>query len=339
MLMAAAAQAAPTYRLTVLERPAGSIGVYGRYINDHGVIAGDVYLASGTSISDSRAFRWTASAGYEIATSPDPRIRTQAVNIDAAGGVQGGRFRWDPPYRIVDWDAAGSVHHLGRGSPVSGNALGDIVGRNAGGPVRVWTRDGRTIGPGAKFSRYDFLALNDLRVIVGVASRPGGGSPQGGETTLWSEQGGMRYLGPPPGHPQMSTAPAAITNGGVVVGNAFDYANGGLNEAYRWTEAGGFEFLGQIAECSGHGAAAVNEHGTIVGSSVSIAQGHGCGWVWTREGGIQLLHDLVDPADPQRDKYLLQFPSAINERGEIVGRGRGPRSDITFVLTPISAAR
>ena len=128
------------------------------------------------------------------------------------------------------------------------------------------------------------------------------------EAFRWTQAGGMvglGYLNSSLVQPY-STALGVNADGSVVVGASYYATLSGLNvnEAFRWTQAGGMAPLGFISSAYAYPtstAAGVSGDGTIVvGSSSADAAGHTEAFRWTQAGGMvglgYLNANAVSPA-------------------------------------------
>lgn len=211
------------------------------------------------------------------------------------------------------------------------NDRGDIVGSGFTGTsfVAVLARNGRIVSlgdlPGGQ-ETSDATAINNRREIVGS-----GFTDEGERAFLW-RNGVMEDLGVLPGAAGdffFSRANDINDRGEVVgTGNGFNdpFSN---NFGFVWRE-GQMEPLPPLI---GHTSAAngINEKGDIVGSSEDQAA------IWHTGGQPDLLRDLVDPNDPNRQWVGLEIARSINELGQIIVTGRDSRlpNTRTFLLTPI----
>jgi probable HAF family extracellular repeat protein len=112
-------------------------------------------------------------------------------------------------------------------------------------------------------------------------------------------------------------AARGVNDKGVVVGNAQDST--GRFIAFMTDESG---VLRPFLNLPGsQGAAAINQHGAIVGSV------NGIGYLY-EDGEVTMLED---------PDWFFLFPTAINDRGWIVGTGNrrgGPFTGEAFLMIP-----
>ena len=73
----------------------------------------------------------------------------------------------------------------------------------------------------------------------------------------------------------------------------------------------------------------MNDCGFLVGGYGTDSD-HYHAFLWTQAGGFQDLNTLI----PSNSGWTLEAALAINERGEIVGRGDFHRDDTGFLLIP-----
>jgi len=123
-----------------------------------------------------------------------------------------------------------------------------------------------------------------------------------------------------------------LNDNGVSVGWSNVTTDGGLGHPVMWNAAGQIFDLGTLGHGSGQtnrGANAINNQGTIVGSSVTTNyQDHA--FVYTAAAGIQDLNNLLlNPGDLGTE--FLTEAYGINENGYIVGV---TNANHPFLLTP-----
>ena len=121
-----------------------------------------------------------------------------------------------------------------------------------------------------------------------------------------------------------------ITTSGIIVGEA-TFSTG--VHAFRWSPDSGLHDLGMLAEHRSSTATSINAAGVIVGSSTGDGPlpppQRAVRWV---EGQIADLTTLVDAPG-----WVLEWASAINQGGAIVGQGRFQGEKRAFLLQPETA--
>ena len=150
------------------------------------------------------------------------------------------------------------------------------------------------------------LGINDAGTTVGRVSPPGTGVSY---ATRWSADNVMTQLPTPPGTWSYNTA-SGINNAGTICGAA-TLAVVGVDpqQAWRWTERGGYEMLPKLA---GVDALAwdINASGEVAGRA-DLANNSYRAVIWHADGSIQNL-GLVAGASQT-------FVVAINDNGWAVG--------------------
>ena len=85
---------------------------------------------------------------------------------------------------------------------------------------------------------------------------------------------------------------ALAADGSTIVGQI--WLDGSHNEAFRWTEGGGFQTLGLLPDCEWSQAVAVSADGTVVVGTAGNNQGQTEAYRWTEADGMQSLGLLPD---------------------------------------------
>jgi len=152
------------------------------------------------------------------------------------------------------------------------------------------------------------LGINDQGMVVGYLDY---GYAGGGRAFVWTATGGMQLIGDPSGYVLGPGLATAVNNAGQVVGSA------GAS-AYRWSVAGGFESRGVAVWNTA--AYAINNKGEIAGV---VAAGSWAPVFWTDAGEVQYIDGLPYTGGQN-------YPSSINDNGQIVGRTWGDSSSIIF---------
>jgi hypothetical protein len=217
-----------------------------------------------------------------------------------------------PPLGIV-WAASGD-----------GNIL---VGQSTNGAFR-WTEDGgpqyitMIAGGGMAESARDISV--DGSTIVGNGNADNG---QTGIIFRWDAVNGAVPLGHYP-YGQAQGAVATNFTGSIVVGST---VLNGVEEAFRWTEAGLIEGLGHLpthvdnllAETS---AVAVTDVGSLIIGNESVSAGASGGFAWTPSGGIQPIDEyLLEVHGLDLGDWTLHYLTDMTPNGRfIIGNGSHP---------------
>jgi probable HAF family extracellular repeat protein len=172
-------------------------------------------------------------------------------------------------------------------------------------------------------------AMNEQRVVVGAAEAP----DHFNHAFVWKD-GVMTDLHTLAGVPGRNSHAAAINEAGVIVGDAdpvadfLDYQNAAV-----W-ENGVVTFLPDLGDVGGvieSFARDINDHGTIVGTSITPSfEVHAVTW---RNGQCVDLNTLIPP----NSGWSLANAYAISNDGRIVGEGFTSLGLQAFELVPDSA--
>ena len=149
---------------------------------------------------------------------------------------------------------------------------------------------------------------------------------------IWSPEGGLREIPPPPGAEGMWVT--GINDRGEVVG--FVTMRSGTEDfrAFMWSEASGYKSLGSLVGPEGISVAfAVNDSGTVTGLSDGPSSNLNTGmnillndgFVWTAASGISKLGPVPG----------LISASLINNAGTMIGYGQNGM----FLWNPTSGAK
>lgn len=266
----------------------GGASSYAAGINNSNMVVGWSETSSGTT----HAFRWTAADGMvDLGTLPGDAMSRAVAVLDGATqdgaqilGVSGDDGRWTP----VVWSASGSIRALPiplipgftLAMPADFNARGDVVGLDAIGFQHGWIWS-ETDG------KYD-LSANLV-----------GGSNEGGATGITAS--GLVVL----------TAMAATCRIAV-----------SCWRTYLWSKTAGYLALGTPGndpEATVNGFA-LNESGTVVGSTISGRQDGSRPYRWAAATGFTLL------ANYSTDGSSYGYATAANSSGTVVGADFEPAS-------------
>lgn len=122
----------------------------------------------------------------------------------------------------------------------------------------------------------------------------------------------------------------ALNDRGQVVGNMNPFET---SRAFVWSAVKGLREI--KATHGGHTFVIdINNAGQVVGRQWQDGENE-TAFYWDATHGTRELWSLVDAADPLRNGFTSFFPTAINQRGQIVGQGIGPAGVGTVLLTPV----
>jgi probable HAF family extracellular repeat protein len=190
--------------------------------------------------------------------------------------------------------------------------------------------------PGGTFGSYAYGMSRDGTTIVGVSY-----STPGQQAFRWTQGGGIVSLGFLPTLPTQSlfsSAEAANQDGSVIVGESSSQNTGGNGyEAFRWTQAGGMQPLGDLPGAAFQSwAYAVSADGNIVvgrGSVPGNCGPFGCGsaghaFIWDATNGMRDLQDVLTSHGVPLNGWVLTEARAISADGTvIVGNGTNPQGN------------
>jgi probable HAF family extracellular repeat protein len=168
----------------------------------------------------------------------------------------------------------------------------------------------------------------DGRVVVGFSN-----SPDGYRAFRWTAAGGMQNLGAfvNPGSYTSSEAHAANADGSVVVGTSIRPDS--LNEngsPFRWTAAGGLEFLGSMGGTAGGWAYAITPDGSVIAGSMSATIMDYAAFRWLSPGPPAPLAGVPGQvsasahaiaADGRTFAGSISIGSLVNHHGALWGDG------------------
>lgn len=277
-------------------------------VNEHGQHTGQSRASNGQI----HAFRWTKSGGMQdLGTLGGDFSSGQAINDsgDVIGDSHTGDNTFTHPFR---WTATSGMQDLG--SVLGGDSFAILLnnsGQVAGGscsPDRsvchafLWSSDTGTVDLGTLGGiNSSASALNDLGQVVGTADLSNGSH----HAFVWSSSSGMHDLGAL--DTDSNSTAFAINNSGQVVGQS----EGARLRAFRWTNANGMVFLGDLGG-NFSSASLIDDTGRVAGESTlpgndQIAHS----FLWTQSGGIQ---DLGVPGT----KPVSTFPLLMYKSGQIM---------------------
>jgi probable HAF family extracellular repeat protein len=243
---------------------------------------------------------------------PQQRLRTYAVTlIDQLSGVFSntpslnnkgqiaGEISVDPTdtnFDVVLWEN-GQITDLGSGQANAINNKGQITG-TANGHAVIW-ENGQVTDLGTGQARD----INNKGQVVGTVNN---------RAVLW-DHGQVASLG----SLGTSSYGIGINNKGQVVGWAFT-GNADDNHAFLWQD-GQLTDLGTLPGTSRSNATAINNKGQVVGSSGTPYGGHAVLWQNGQIIDLGTLQGTDFIAGCTQTHNCSSNPSAINNKGQIVG--------------------
>ena len=301
---AAAAHAAAGYTLVDL----GTLGgrdAYAAAVSPGGRVVG----CSETTAGDIHAFAWQGGAMTDLGAGSAAPGNSCALAVNDVGTIAGRSSTGE----LVIWKD-GAPASLGiRGNIGGMNAAGVVVGARAtADSTRAFVyRDGVVTDLGDAAVRSEATALNDRGQVVGNAD---------GRAFIY-EDGAMRDLGTLGGNGSVARG---INASGDIVGQS----SNALGQPMPFIHRGKMQALPGPAFSS---AVAISASGRVAGS------GEGVSGYLISGGEVARLSEL--PAVVARGWRRLE-PTAINDRGWIVGTAENAQGDLrAFLLLPASAAK
>ena len=258
---------------------------------DGSVIAG--FAGDGVPANHYEPFRWTASTGMQSLGSLNGAYGREPTAMSADGSIIVGRnvYLTNPSQVAFKWTAAGGVQEL----PVLPNTIGSAAyGISA---------DGSTI------VGYDTTSkVNPVRwTAAGIEALP--------------QAPGAVY----------TVLVAASADGSVIIGGAAPNAISGPYEAFRWTDAAGWQPLGFLSGHTNSSPRAISGDGAVVvGSATANGGTPESAFLWTQSlGMVELKSYLVGHGVSGLTGWTLLEATDISADGRtIVGYGTNPTGNM-----------
>lgn len=322
VMLSGPAWAAGEYSIVALGSLIGPGGFSEAFaLNDAGQVVGQsLVLRDGYNIGT--GFLWQRGVGMTDLGSINGQ-ESQANGINGRGEVVGycGGNQW----RAFRWDQVSGLQEYALPSGGSSNA---VFAMNDAGQAVGWADVG-----GAKAYLWetpsvmvrlvgmtDAYSINSAGQVAGV----GPAAFADGHAYLWTAAAGARDLGTLPGGYYRSRA-WDVNDLGFVVGSSA--TSGGSGHAVLWDTTGRIADLGTLPDHSHSEARAINNLGSVVGSS-----DYSRAFVWDQARGMRDLNSLLDASG---SGWTLMAATDINNHGQIVGYGTGPQGLCAFLATPV----
>ena len=308
----------------------GTLGgrTYGVSLNDAGQATGSSTTLTGAF----HAFLYTDGQMQDLGTLGGDY--SQGLHINNAGQITGSAQISTGVYHaflytgchMKDLGTLGGSYSSGSGI----NNVGQVVGSasTATGDSHAFLyRQGHMrdlndqVDPAVGLTLQSAFGINDQRQITGWAE-PSAAGLHTQHAFLYTE-GQVQDLGTLGGNVSYGYS---INNAGQVVGqsqtgtgdlHAFLYSDGQMRDL--GTLGGAYSYSG-----------ALNEAGQVVGSAALLVLGNPLHAFLYTEGQMYDLNDLIDPAL----QITLQVGVTINNQGQILANGVGPRGNRAYLLTP-----
>ena len=333
----------PTYVFTDLGQT-DDLGSEATAINNHGVVVGSISFNSGGTPRQ-RAFWYSDGVRhFDFTGGSAPNMQSKALAVNAAGCAVGWTQATDvAPIYLAIWKAADScpfndsISYEGLGGlSTAGRGINNahqVVGTSetGAGEYHAFTKtlgvanmaDLGVLSGGWGSAAFD---INDDGASVGYSSS----STVVQTATLW-DGGGPVELGAFPGAPAGTESYAHAINDLAIpqiVGWSYGSTAGGQQHACIW-QTGTMVDLPMLSGGTMSEANDVNDHGHVVGWARAVDfYVYAVMWV---NGQITDLNTVagIPPG------WVLADARAINNSGQIVGRGVYGGEDRAFLLTPI----
>jgi hypothetical protein len=356
-LYAAAAAAAPLYRITVIQPPPDDGGCIGIALNDLGQVTGYCTPRSGGP----GAMTWSETEGFRFILPPDGGQRNDEILPSAINnnGVVTGTFRrriksGASAGHVFIWSSAEGMQLIGpkwiypdRGDahrPAAINDHNEVAGNRyrargyLSGPFR-WSPEAgyRSLRPADR--RYtEVQDLNNAGVMAGATGFYGRNRPS---AILQDAAGGVSLLAS--SEDEFASIAYAVNNLGTAAGSqSYETPDGYFTRAVLWRPDGSL----QILEDDFPGTIDISLIADINDADQGVGyylDDDGVDTVsaiyWDASTGIRELKALVDPDDPLygvTDFGAYGTPIRINNAGQIVLYALVKRSSQAVLLTPIT---
>lgn len=329
--------AAPRWTLTDLGVLPGLTSSYATAINEDGQVVGLSYRNDSASGAGAAQRIFLYADGILRGIGPAPEQSADAAALNDARQIAGSAFI-EGGAGIPDWHAflfsgnaftdLGTLTGSGNSHAFGLNDSGQVVGLSAApeGHYRAFLysngamRDLGTLG-GADSSA---AAINDAGQVAGSSATADG------ETHAFLYSNGlMSDLGTLESH--TTSYATAINNAGEVAGAS--YTPGGPSSAFLYSGAS-MQALGTLGG-PGSGATGLNDAGHVVGWSDTAHDAEPHAFLY-RDGRMLDLNTLPEVAAAG---WRLVYAAAINNAGQIAGRGIVNGQARAFLLSPGSAAQ
>jgi uncharacterized membrane protein len=232
----------------------------------------------------SQSFRWTAEQGFtDLGSLLGGDGTGTAIDVSGDGAVVVGRARSLTGYRGFRWTSLTGM-----------TALGDLPG-------------------GFDFSQANSISA-DGQVTVGVST-----GVSGDRAVRWVGSNESPIdMGLPQAVTGFTEAKGVSADGNVIVGV---WGTGLMNEAFRWTQLGGYELLGDLpGGLLDSVATQTNEDGSvIVGTGNAGDDVADEAFYWTELAGMRSLRDVLLDAGADLSAWqTFDVPTSLSDDGRVV---------------------
>ncbi|HKY01459.1 MAG TPA: hypothetical protein VJM53_02785 [Burkholderiales bacterium] len=330
-LMPVIADAHTLYRTSQIGLLPDDFGSFGIDLNNAGIAVGD----SSDDMGVSRAFRWSVSTGLQDLSATSGRDLKTGAAINNHGDITGRTsnrayvLKPNGDYTEIPLPA-GSSHTVTTALDINdkGQVVGNTINEFGETTSIIWDPINGTRHIGNASERSQAQAINNQGQVVGTIFR---GNSQF-DAYLWSDDQGLRIIDAPEDEQQVFFQ--NIDDTGRVMGTVFDDALGAPDQAFVWTETGGFELLGFLEGGNYSLATDTNSDGLVVGYGADTDSLNA--FVWSEAEGMLDLNNLLSGNDPLKGKLHMIYATAINDAGQILVTGRLDNgNDQAFLLSPI----
>ena len=331
---APASSVAESWAITDLGVESGFTSSYAIAINNAGQVVGLSYRNDDASGASAMQRIFLYADGVLRGIGPMGNLRADVAAINDAGQIAGSAFVPDPAgvpdwhaflYSDGEWADLGTLSGSANSHAFGLNNTAQVVGLSAaqGGQYHAFLYSNGSMSDLGTLGGPDSsaAAINDSGQVAGSSATADGQT----HAFLYSN-GVMADLGTPGADP-ISYA-TAINNAGQVAGNSYT-PGGGASSAFLYG-AGRMQALGSLGG-AGSGATALNDAGEVVGWSDTGSDGEPHVFLY-RNGRMLDLNTLPEVLAAG---WELRYAAAINNAGQIAGRGIIDGRERAFLLSPV----
>lgn len=310
------------YKLMVLQPRAGDVSTYGWDVNDTGLAVGSSSFFTQSSMSWLDGVASELTIGFEATAVND--LGQIAGNLSVPGAIHGYFYDGANLHDVHDaaLSAVGPIS-MSQGVNNSGQVVGWVAGGVAGPRSAFLWQNGAATLLGALGGPYSAaFAINNAGQVAGSATTPN----LSHRAYVWtdinenkaSDSGEMIQL------PDMGVYSVANALNDYGVAGGFVADNSLRHLPVLWLERSKFTLLPLLPGTMEGEVFSVNNRGVAVGTS-------GFGGVLWHENGVVGLTDLLSSPTTME----LAYPTAINDKGWIVGYGYLNGAINGFLMVPV----
>ena len=320
------------YEVTIIQDP--TLIPRGTGIDNLGHAVGYYFFLVGDT---DRAFLWTPQAGLITLQFPPGTSRSFAHDVNDAGQIVGS-FDFEPVSMTLGFLRDGETF-IDMGT-LPGGTFSEAFSINESGQV-AGTWGNNVMGPQAAFLWQDGV-MTDLSPELGTPNSSAYDINESGQIVGWmgdSQFNARAFIWEEGAVTDLGVIPGGLTGEGRAINSLGQVAGQGLIEspedgslvlhAVLWNDTEAID-LGTLPGTTFSRAVDVNAHAQVVGFCNNHVLIDLTAFVW-QAGVMTDLNDVISPDIGM----IIQDASAINELGQIVGRGITANGNATFLLTPV----